>query len=294
MGCIKLLGLPLGRSAAQSSELLQKHQDSSDSRSLAAALAAIRELARLGGAYAPSAALALLRTCAVHKVGYALRLLPPADTAPLARWADAEVRAAFAAIVGFDACDAEWLDAAGGWRWDRIALPARLGGCGLPSAVRTAAMAYVGAFFACAPHLVERDKGYAQSGTPAGTFTALVAPAYVAAAAASLPAPAGGIAGGGGTTGTAAGGGAGDSGAGAGGSGGGGGSSGSGGSFLLSPAAARFQPGSLRDYGYEGDENDAVNSSSLLDRSAVAMSKLSGMSLDALNQRIERILAGAQ
>ena len=78
------------------------------------------------------------------------------------------------------------------------------------------------------------------------------------------------------------------------GGGGGGGSSGSGGSFLLSPAAARFQPGSLRDYGYEGDENDAVNSSSLLDRSAVAMSKLSGMSLDALNQRIERILAGAQ
>ena len=103
-------------------------------------------------------------------------VLPPADTtAALAQWADAEVRATFAVTAGLDACDAEWMTGAGAWRWDRIALPARLGGCGLPSAARTAAHAYYGTFFANAPLVMEREERYMQHRTPAGALTSLFA-----------------------------------------------------------------------------------------------------------------------
>lgn len=178
---ITLMGLPLGGRTEQSAALLRRFQDPGDARSLAHCLSRLRLLARAGGAYGPAAALALLRVCAVHKVGYALRLRAPDVTQELAAWADQAIQASFAAIVGFDREDGSWLASDGAWRLRRLALPARAGGCGLTSAVATAGVAFYGAFFSCAPLIVERCAQYSCLGTPAGAFTALLAPAYAGA-----------------------------------------------------------------------------------------------------------------
>ena len=64
--------------------------------------------------------------------------------------------------------------------------------------------------------------------------------------------------------------------------------------ILQSPT--RFHVSTLDDYGYDRydeDEEAGGGGAGLLDRSAAALQRLSGMSLEALNARIERILSNA-
>jgi len=186
-GGYDVLGVPCCPAEQLAQRVLQRCMDpaAKGRPNFAHAEAALRGLATAEPKRGPQSALVLMRFCALPKVGYLLRALPPAATAPMAAAVDAAVRSFVAQLL---APDGPAHIAPDCWAASVLSLPIGhgFGGCGLPSAAAVAPLAHAGSLLATAPAVVARNRSAPP--TPASIeLEGMLGDMYAAARAAQPP-----------------------------------------------------------------------------------------------------------